>query len=49
MSPWVRGAQLFVTEAAIVKHTGNVFTKLRLTQNDGDRRVQAVLTYLSHQ
>lgn len=41
--------KLFVTEAAIVKHTGNVFTKLGLTQNDGNRRVQAVLAYLSHQ
>lgn len=39
--------KLFVTEAAIVKHTGKVFTKLGLTQKDGNRRVQAVLAYLS--
>lgn len=38
---------LFVTEAAIVKHTGSVFGKLGLGQNDGNRRVRAVLTYLA--
>lgn len=40
--------ELFITEAAVVKHTGNVFAKLGLVQNQGNRRVQAVLTYLSH-
>lgn len=40
--------ELFVTEAAIVKHTGALFVKLGLNQNDGNRRVRAVLTYLSN-
>lgn len=39
---------LFITEAAVVKHTGNVFAKLGLTQHNGNRRVQAVLAYLAH-
>ncbi|MFC6157447.1 LuxR C-terminal-related transcriptional regulator [Kribbella sp. NPDC058693] len=37
--------QLVVSEAAVRKHVGNIFAKLRL--EDGlDRRVSAVLTYL---
>jgi DNA-binding NarL/FixJ family response regulator len=37
--------QLVVSEAAVRKHVGNIFAKLRL--DDGrDRRVSAVLTYL---
>ena len=41
--------KLFVTEAAIVKHTGGLFAKLGLGQNDGNRRVKAVLAYLANQ
>jgi DNA-binding NarL/FixJ family response regulator len=38
-------AELVVSEAAVRKHVGNIFAKLRL--DDGrDRRVSAVLTYL---
>ena len=39
--------RLFVTEAAIVKHVGNILAKLGLTPSDeANRRVLAVLTYL---
>jgi DNA-binding NarL/FixJ family response regulator len=39
--------QLFVTEAAVGKHVGNIFAKLRLPQaDDTNRRVLAVLAYL---
>jgi DNA-binding NarL/FixJ family response regulator len=39
--------ELFVSEAAVAKHIGNVFSKLGLASNDvGHRRVQAVLAYL---
>jgi len=37
---------LFVSEAAIAKHIGNIFAKLDLGPDDGHRRVRAVLTYL---
>ncbi|MBL1105708.1 response regulator transcription factor [Streptomyces sp. 5-8] len=38
---------LFVTEKAVAKHIGNIFTKLGLLQADTDnRRVLAVLAYL---
>ncbi|MEV0096032.1 response regulator transcription factor [Streptomyces sp. NPDC050738] len=38
---------LFVTEKAVAKHIGNIFTKLGLLQGDSDnRRVLAVLAYL---
>jgi DNA-binding NarL/FixJ family response regulator len=37
--------QLVVSEAAVRKHVGNIFAKLRL-ENGLDRRVSAVLTYL---
>jgi DNA-binding NarL/FixJ family response regulator len=38
---------LFVTEKAVVKHIGSIFTKLDLPPSDDDnRRVRAVLTYL---
>jgi DNA-binding NarL/FixJ family response regulator len=36
---------LVVSEAAVRKHVGNIFAKLRLDP-DSDRRVSAVLTYL---
>lgn len=40
-------ARLVVTERAVHKHVGNIFTKLDLTPTDsGHRRVRAVLTYL---
>jgi DNA-binding NarL/FixJ family response regulator len=38
-------ARLFVSEAAVRKHVGNIFAKLDLNP-DSDRRVTAVLTYL---
>jgi DNA-binding NarL/FixJ family response regulator len=39
--------QLVVTEAAVGKHVGNIFAKLRLPQTDDtNRRVLAVLAYL---
>ncbi|WP_053208166.1 response regulator transcription factor [Jiangella muralis] len=38
-------ARLFVSEAAVRKHVGNIFAKLDLDP-DSDRRVTAVLTYL---
>ncbi|MFC7550386.1 response regulator [Plantactinospora sp. GCM10030261] len=40
-------ARLVVTERAVLKHVGNVFTKLGLTPDgSGHRRVRAVLAYL---
>ncbi len=39
--------KLFITEAAIGKHVGNILTKLELPPSDDtNRRVLAVLTYL---
>lgn len=38
--------RLTVTEASVVKHTGNIFLKLELDPADGNRRVLAVLTHL---
>jgi DNA-binding NarL/FixJ family response regulator len=43
-------AKLHVTETAINKHVGNIFSKLGLFAEDaGHRRVRAVLTYLRDQ
>ena len=40
-------AELFISEAAVNKHIGNVFSKLELpTDTDGHRRVLAVLAFL---
>jgi len=40
-------AQMFVTEGAVEKHIGSIFTKLGLAPVDGEnRRVMAVLAYL---
>lgn len=39
--------RLFITEAAVVKHVGNILLKLDLPPNDAqNRRVLAVVTYL---
>ena len=43
-------AALFVTERAVEKHTNSIFAKLGLSEEkDMNRRVKAVLVYLSHQ
>jgi DNA-binding NarL/FixJ family response regulator len=40
-------ARLYVTEAAVSKHVGNIFTKLDIhASDDTNRRVLAVLTFL---
>ncbi|WP_031070052.1 response regulator [Streptomyces sp. NRRL WC-3742] len=39
-------ARLCITEASVVKHCGNIFTKLDLDPTTGNRRVLAVLTHL---
>jgi DNA-binding NarL/FixJ family response regulator len=36
---------LGISDAAVAKHIGNIFTKLDLPEADGHRRVLAVLTY----
>ncbi|MFC5720641.1 response regulator [Streptomyces gamaensis] len=37
---------LQISEGAVAKHIGNIFAKLGLTPDDGNRRVLAVLAYL---
>ncbi|MGW2396024.1 response regulator [Kitasatospora sp. NPDC001664] len=39
-------ARLCVTEASVVKHSGNIFMKLDLDPEEGNRRVLAVLAHL---
>ena len=40
---------LYVTERAVEKHTNSIFAKLGLSEEkDVNRRVKAVLVYLSH-
>lgn len=42
--------RLFISEAAVVKHIGNIMMKLDLPPNDDqNRRVAAVLAYLRGQ
>lgn len=41
--------RLSITEAAVSKHIGNIFIKLDLDPTVGNRRVRAVLAYLSRQ
>ena len=42
-------ATLYVTESAVEKHTNSIFSKLGLSEEkDVNRRVKAVLVYLSH-
>src|ERR1700733_2086931 len=43
-------AALYVTERAVEKHTNSIFSKLGLSEEkDVNRRVKAVLVFLSHQ
>lgn len=39
-------AELFVSPATVAKHIGNIFEKLGLAPDSGNRRVRAVLAYL---
>ncbi|MFF8818525.1 MULTISPECIES: response regulator [Leucobacter] len=39
-------AQLYVSDAAVRKHIGNIFARLGLQPSDENRRVRAILTYL---
>ena len=40
-------AQLVITTAAVAKHVANIFAKLDLGPDEGNRRVRAVLAYLN--
>lgn len=42
-------SRLFVSDAAVRKHIGNIFTGLGLQPSDENRRVRAILTYLQAQ
>ena len=39
-------AALVVSDAAVAKHVANIFAKLDLPPEEGNRRVRAILTYL---
>lgn len=39
-------AELFISPATVAKHVGNIFDKLDLPADTGNRRVRAVLTFL---
>lgn len=39
-------AELFLSDAAVGKHIGNIFARLGLTPSDENRRVKAILLYL---
>ncbi|GAC69620.1 response regulator transcription factor [Gordonia soli] len=39
--------RLTVSDAAVAKHVANIFTKLDLPPEEGNRRVRAILTYLA--
>lgn len=40
-------AALVVSEAAVAKHVANIFTKLDLPPEEGNRRVRAILMYIT--
>lgn len=40
-------AELFVSGAAVAKHVSNIFAKLRLAPDEENRRVRAILAYLT--
>lgn len=40
-------ADLILSSAAVAKHVSNIFTKLRLDPSEDNRRVKAILEYLS--
>ena len=40
-------AELVLSAAAVAKHVSNIFTKLRLDSSEDNRRVKAILEYLS--
>lgn len=40
-------AELMLSGAAVAKHVSNIFTKLRLDPSEDNRRVKAILQYLS--
>lgn len=49
MSNHAIATRLFVSDPAVVKHVGNILTKLDLPPDGAqNRRVMAVLTYLNH-
>lgn len=39
-------AELFISQATVAKHVGNIFDKLDLPADEGNRRVRAVLAFL---
>lgn len=41
--------KLFVSSATVAKHIGNIFDKLELQPDEGNRRVRAVLAFIQNQ